>query len=563
VLPKTLFWYIFKDLIRIFFLTSGALAGIMSFGGLLRPLTEHGLDLGQVGKMLSYFMPAMTTYSLPIAALFATTMVYGRLAADNEITAMRTAAISHLKMTIPALVLGLLVAMMSLLLLCFIVPALMLKAERVIFSNVAQIVANAIERNHQIKLSDSSRDAVTIFAQGAQVLAPDASRPDVQRVMLFSPMVVTYEAQSAAERAAHHPPVPKDFMMVNQAIASISQAKDNDDLTFTTELLQGVKFSRKTQGSMSAGIERTIFTATQQSLVRENTKFMNLLRLKELLQKPETSNRVRTVLSSFITAEQSQVYLKNLADSISRPTDEAWLASGDDAWIIRRGDALMDLRGQTLAIGAPRGSTDRPVQVREMRNGRDYRTLSANQIRVSAVPDNNARSMYVTIDFHDVISTLAAPRPSYQISFAMDMPQEIADIPRSRTPLDYAIAPNASPTLVKDLKRSLVVIGNNVTSELHARASFAISCLILVMVGCALGMMFKSGNFLTAFAVSLVPALISIALVITGQHTCENVPRDVTVNFRNSLDLGLGLIWSGNIAVAAIAAVLLTRLQRQ
>src|SRR3954453_21804157 len=93
-MSRTLFFYIFKDLVRIFFLTSGALAGIMSFGGLLRPLTEHGLDASQAAKMLSYFMPAMSTYSLPIAALFATTMVYGRLAADNELTACRAAGIS-------------------------------------------------------------------------------------------------------------------------------------------------------------------------------------------------------------------------------------------------------------------------------------------------------------------------------------------------------------------------------------------------------------------------------------------------------------------------------------
>src|SRR2546421_8962802 len=94
-MSNTLFRYIFKDLMRIFLLTSCALAGIMSFGGLLRPLTEHGLDAGQAAKMLSYFMPAMTTYSLPIAALFATTVVYGRLAADNEITAMRSAGNAH------------------------------------------------------------------------------------------------------------------------------------------------------------------------------------------------------------------------------------------------------------------------------------------------------------------------------------------------------------------------------------------------------------------------------------------------------------------------------------
>src|SRR5207244_6983471 len=94
-MSRTLFWYIFWDLLKIFFLTSCALAGIMSFGGLLRPLTEHGLDARQAAKMLSYFLPAMMTYSLPVAALFAATVVYGRLAADNEITAMRAVGIAY------------------------------------------------------------------------------------------------------------------------------------------------------------------------------------------------------------------------------------------------------------------------------------------------------------------------------------------------------------------------------------------------------------------------------------------------------------------------------------
>src|SRR6187549_2834261 len=104
-MSRTLFKYIFRDLLKIFFLTSGVLAGIMSFGGLLRPLTEHGLDASQAAKMLSYFMPAMSTYSLPVAALFATTMVYGRLAADNELTACRAAGISFISMGMPALML--------------------------------------------------------------------------------------------------------------------------------------------------------------------------------------------------------------------------------------------------------------------------------------------------------------------------------------------------------------------------------------------------------------------------------------------------------------------------
>src|SRR5665213_1922529 len=105
-MSRTLFWYVFKDLMKIFFMASGALAGIMSFGGLLRPLTQNGLDGSQVILLLRYFMPAMSTYSLPVAALFATTAVYGRMSADNELTACRASGISFLSIATPAMLLG-------------------------------------------------------------------------------------------------------------------------------------------------------------------------------------------------------------------------------------------------------------------------------------------------------------------------------------------------------------------------------------------------------------------------------------------------------------------------
>src|SRR5436190_10839776 len=187
-MSRTLFWYILKDLLRMFMYASGALAGIMSFGGLLRPLTEHGLSIGQVFHMLTYFQPPMTAYSLPIAALFATTIVYGRLSADNEIVACRAAGISHLAIALPALVLGLSIALLSLLLLCFLVPLFMLKAEKVVFSNVAQIVQNSIERTHQLKLLDQGRNPITIFAQSAYILPGDPTRPKEQAVVLIEPM---------------------------------------------------------------------------------------------------------------------------------------------------------------------------------------------------------------------------------------------------------------------------------------------------------------------------------------------------------------------------------------
>ena len=93
------------------------------------------------------------------------------------------------------------------------------------------------------------------------------------------------------------------------------------------------------------------------------------------------------------------------------------------------------------------------------------------------------------------------------------------------------------------IRREQIVVNNAIVDELHSRASFAVSCLILVIVGSRLGVMFRSGNFLNAFAVSFLPALLSITLVVAGQRTADHVAYNVMDHFHNPLSLGLCLIW--------------------
>jgi hypothetical protein len=82
------------------------------------------------------------------------------------------------------------------------------------------------------------------------------------------------------------------------------------------------------------------------------------------------------------------------------------------------------------------------------------------------------------------------------------------------------------------------------------------------MVGCALGMMFRSGNFLTAFAVSFVPALLTITLIIAGQRTATHIPQHFT-GANNPLQVALFLIWGGNVVNLVLAVALLWKLQRR
>lgn len=565
-MSRTLFWYIFKDLLRIFLLTSAALAGMMSFGGLLRPLTEQGLNVSQVSKILTYFMPAMTAYSLPIAALFATTITYGRLASDNELVACRAAGVSHLALTFPAFVFGSIIAGLSLLLLCFIVPVFMLKVERVIFSNVAQIVASTIERSHQLRLLDTGREPVTIFAQGATVLPPDPSRPNEQSVALMSPTIMTYEPLPRGPRSEIAPRIPRDFYTARQATAFITQDSQTDELTVTTELMDGIKFPRKFEGGLAGGVQSTHFTGKFPSQIRENTKFMTIMDLRRVLEDSGRSKRVRKTLAEFIVAEQIDVFLRDVLRQLAEPASECWLDSVDrDQFIIRRGAAVGEIDGRVLLVGSS-AAGQRPIEVRQLRNGTPLRSLAAAQLRVTALPDQERKLLNVTIESYDVIVTdgdRQSPRERFYQQFAIAMPEQIAAIPGARTPADYLDkSRNILPEQQRKLARDRLLVTNSVISELHSRVSFAISCLILVMVGSALGMMLRSGNFLSAFAVSVVPALICISLIVTGQHTAENVPWDLS-QYKGNINTGIAMVWAGNVLVGAVAVALLGRLQRQ
>ena len=84
-----------------------------------------------------------------------------------------------------------------------------------------------------------------------------------------------------------------------------------------------------------------------------------------------------------------------------------------------------------------------------------------------------------------------------------------------------------------------------------------------MLVGCALGVMFRSGNFLNAFAASFIPALLCMTLIVSGQQTATHIPFTIGAAFKDPLSTSLGFIWSGNIVVLIAAIYLTFRLQRR
>jgi lipopolysaccharide export system permease protein len=74
---------------------------------LVRQVTESGLSIVIALQILMLKMPEFLTLAFPMAILLATLMAYSRLAADSELTALKSVGISPYRIIIPGLILGL------------------------------------------------------------------------------------------------------------------------------------------------------------------------------------------------------------------------------------------------------------------------------------------------------------------------------------------------------------------------------------------------------------------------------------------------------------------------
>jgi len=574
---KTLYFYVFWNLVKVFLLASGVIAGIMSFGGLLKQLTGNGLSLPQVIQMLGYAMPAMQTYSLPIAALFATTVVYGRLSADNEVTAVRAAGIGlgPLGMGLPALVGGVIVAILALVLLSFVVPSLTLKIERTVVSNLGQIVVNRIQQQHQVHLAQAGAQPMTIFAQNAWLEPTDPKEPETQVVTMTGVSIVNY-AKATDDRKLQ---VPEEFYIAKQAQVYIRQAPPEADEQESTvqmrgTLADGMKFPRQVTDRQDAALQGGVRTQTfgpfpLQSPLRENTKFMDIRHLQYLQDHPEKSQRMRDSLADLIRNDQQRDYLDGIRKQLTTMGQVQFQTAAGERYTLRSGTLPPRLDKFRLVLGsAPQPSGQPPETVRLIQTrGGDLPSIEsdANEARMRVYPDNEAGKFSITMELQDAVVKVndeQSARDSFERSFTVPMPQNIKAI-SNRTVSAYLRRSDLPPGDARLLIRNLMKQNNSVISEMHSRISFGLSCIVLTLVGYGLGVVTRSGNYLNAFAVSVVPAIISIVLIVTGQHICENVPPDLNpLKFHNPLHLGLVIIWAGNVIVLGLAIVILTKLRR-
>jgi len=105
-MPTRLTRYIVSEIIKIFVVALVALTMLILLIGVGRELLRQGLGPLAVLQLLPYVLPISLQHAVPATALFAVCCVYGRMAADGEVSTVKATGISPLRLLQPAIVLA-------------------------------------------------------------------------------------------------------------------------------------------------------------------------------------------------------------------------------------------------------------------------------------------------------------------------------------------------------------------------------------------------------------------------------------------------------------------------
>jgi len=143
--------YIFGLLLKNFLVLVLIVTGLVFLIGMVQSLGRFDdLALSQILERLPFVLPSALSYSMPLSLLIAALMTYGRLSADNEITAIRMGGIHPFHTLMPVLVLALLVSASAMVLNAYLTPAGLARARRITKDDLRKFL-DSLEASSRVK----------------------------------------------------------------------------------------------------------------------------------------------------------------------------------------------------------------------------------------------------------------------------------------------------------------------------------------------------------------------------------------------------------------------------
>jgi lipopolysaccharide export system permease protein len=524
----TLQRYIFRELFRVFLLATVGLTLMLTLGMILQPIQKFGIGPQQVVVLLGYFIPVSMTFVLPMAALFAATLVYGRFAADNELDACRASGISMNLLIYPGLVLAILVSGATLVLSFWVVPNYVRRAERAIKADAKQILFRNIERRGYYELPE-----------GGYKLYADAAFPNENE--LVGAVVIATDKQSRTVETI----ISADRVKVEFVHSA------EDDLTVT---ITAINAFRLDASGATTNAQLTISSPVPE-LLGDDIKFKTIDQIKKIRSNPLQFKPIARLASQV----HDNLAMELLKADIARTTSGAGgryyqLYSSNrlirftaDTFNTSRGDSI-ELLGNVIVEERDATAASRPLL---------YLWKTEKVMIQLETADKVMLVMYNALWRRSDGATSVAMRPAFH---GLDIPEAIRPPKTGNARADIASGANILANPSKQFKAQVEKLNALVSEtsaaiqiEMQVRLSFSLGCILLILIGIALGIKLKGGHLLTAFGVSSIPAAMLVVCIIMGKNLAYNRIADTS---------GITVIWGGMAVLAVLTIILYRRLLR-
>ncbi|MCA8996973.1 MAG: LptF/LptG family permease [Planctomycetaceae bacterium] len=142
--------YVLREVIRVFLFVLLVNTVLMVFVGVFQQANEWNMSIGLIAPLLPYIIPSLLPFTIPATLLLSITIVYGRIASDREVVAIKAAGISPMAMLLPGLAVGALLSVVTFLLMDVGIPWSARRMERAVFSMMDDIVLEKLRSSHYL-----------------------------------------------------------------------------------------------------------------------------------------------------------------------------------------------------------------------------------------------------------------------------------------------------------------------------------------------------------------------------------------------------------------------------
>jgi lipopolysaccharide export system permease protein len=210
---------ILGELVKVFLLALIALTGLLLLAGIFAEASRNGLSPTQILAIIPFLIPSTLPYTLPTTTLFATCVVYGRLAHDNEILAIKAAGINVLRVVWPGILLGIVISATTIFLYYRPIPRTHFLLRIRFLADVEEFLYSMIKKEGRLVHTKLTYEIYVKRVQGRKLL-------DAQ-FMRRAPSGKTYDIIARAKEATLK--VDKEHMQIVVQMRSCRLLSGNDD----------------------------------------------------------------------------------------------------------------------------------------------------------------------------------------------------------------------------------------------------------------------------------------------------------------------------------------------